>query len=93
MLDHARFRWKSLFELTGGLADTCGRFSARKPRSCLVTVSRSVEYRSKPFGFDGGLVHVGVVEVGNFAGIGTRRRVGIGCFFDEPSDTLLTQID
>jgi hypothetical protein len=49
--------------------------------------------RSEAFGFDGGLVHVGVVQVGNFAGIGTSRRVGFGCFFDEPSDTLLAQID
>jgi hypothetical protein len=24
MFDHVRFRWKSLLELTGGLADTCG---------------------------------------------------------------------
>ena len=48
---------------------------------------------SEAFGFDGGLVHEGMVEVGNFAGIGAGRRVGFGCFFNEPSDTLLAQID
>jgi len=49
--------------------------------------------RSEAFGLDGGLVHIGVIEVGNFAGIRTSRRVGFGCFFDEPSDTLLAQIE
>ena len=49
--------------------------------------------RSDAFGFDGDFVHEGEVEVGNFASIGTGRRVGFGCFFDEPSDTLLAQID
>src|SRR5580658_10938307 len=48
--------------------------------------------RSETFGFDGRLVHVGVVEVGNLAGIGTRSAIGLGCFFNQASDTLAGQV-
>src|SRR5208282_4779898 len=44
------------------------------------------------FGFDGDPVHVGVVEVHNFAGIGTNSRIGLGCCFDQASDTLADQV-
>ena len=71
---------------------------AQSPRQCVLVAdgSNGVESwakRSEAFGFDGGLVHVGVVKVGNFAGIGTSRRVGFACFFDKRSDTLLAQIN
>ena len=48
--------------------------------------------RSEAFGFDGRLVHVGVIEVGNLAGIGTRSAIGLGCFFNQASDTLAGQV-
>src|SRR5208282_2309766 len=48
--------------------------------------------RSKAFGFDGRLVHVRVIEVGNLAGIGTGGGVGLGCFFNQASDTLAGQV-
>src|SRR5208282_2767136 len=48
--------------------------------------------RSEAFGFDGDSVHVGVVDVGNFAGIGTSSRIGLGCCFDQASDTLADQV-
>src|SRR5580658_9179091 len=51
---------------------------APSPRQCVVVAEGSdgVELwaeRSEAFGFNGGLVHVGVVEVGNFARNGTSR--------------------
>jgi hypothetical protein len=69
---------------------------AQSPRQCVLVAdgSNGVEVwaqGSEAFGFDGGLVHVGVVEVSNFAGIGPGRRVGFASFFDEPSDTLLAE--
>jgi hypothetical protein len=33
-----------------------------------------------------------VIEVGNLAGIGTGRRVGLGCFFNQASHRLAGQV-
>ena len=57
------------------------------PRELVVIVNDQETGGSNPL-----LVHVGVIEVGNLAGIGTGRRVGLGCFFNQASHTLAGQV-
>src|ERR1700688_4943215 len=48
--------------------------------------------RGEAFGFDAGLVHVRVVEIGDFAGVGTGRRIGFGRFFNQSDSTFVAQV-
>src|ERR1700722_8898850 len=48
--------------------------------------------RSEAFGFDGGLVHVGVVQVSNFACVGAGRSIGLGGLFDQAGGMLAAQV-
>ena len=48
--------------------------------------------RGEALGFDGGFVHVGVVEVGDFANVGTGRGIGFGRFFNQAGGTLVAQV-
>ena len=43
-------------------------------------------------GFDRGLVHIGVVEVGDFAGVGAGRRAGLRSLFDDGGDVLAAAV-
>ena len=43
-------------------------------------------------GFDRGLIHVGVVEVGDFAGVGARRRAGLRGLFNDGGDVFAAAI-
>ena len=57
--------------------------------------SDGIEVRAKrgqAFGFDGRFVHVGVVEVGNFAAVGTGGRVGLGRFINQARRAFTAQI-
>ena len=42
--------------------------------------------RGKAVGFDGGLVHVGAIEVGDLALVGAGGRIGFGGIFDDAGD-------
>ena len=48
---------------------------------------------SEAVGFDGRLVHVGVVEVGDAAVVGVGGGVGLCCFFDDGGYALVGAID
>jgi hypothetical protein len=48
--------------------------------------------RGEAFRFDGGLVHVGVVEVSNFAGARACGRVGLGDLLDQVGCALIAEV-
>ncbi len=48
--------------------------------------------RWEAVGFDGGLVHVGVVEVGDLALVGARGGVGLGGVFDDAGGLLEAEV-